>query len=294
MRLPELFEVQVDGGDLAVARWGTGPKVVLALHGITASHLNWLHVAQQFAEDEVTILAPDFRGRGASGTLPGPFGYDQHVKDLLAVMEHQGLDRVTIVGHSMGAFIAIKFAMTQAARVESLVLVDGGVPLAIPAGLDPDVVLAAILGPAMERLSKSFESLEACRDFWRVHPALAGDWSPEIEAYVDYDIREVDGAWVSRVNADAIRADGRDPLVDEALQHCLPTLGVKMRFFGAPRGLMNGDPLYPAGLVESLSSAIEDFEAQWAHDVNHYTITMSAQGSAQVAPVIRAALAEVD
>jgi hypothetical protein len=57
---------------------------------------------------------------------------------------------------------------------------------------------------------------------------------------------------------------------------------------------MNGDPLYPAALVESLSSAIDDFEVQWADDVNHYTITMSVQGAAQVAPVIRSALAEVD
>ena len=66
------FDVPVAGGSLHVGRWGDGPKVVVAAHGITGNHRSWQAVARALDPD-VSLIAPDLRGRGsvreAGGTL---------------------------------------------------------------------------------------------------------------------------------------------------------------------------------------------------------------------------------
>ena len=59
----EVFDVQVPGGTLRVGRWGSGPGLVIAAHGLTGSHVNFEALAEQLG-DAVTLLAPDLRGRG--------------------------------------------------------------------------------------------------------------------------------------------------------------------------------------------------------------------------------------
>jgi lipase len=66
------FAVEVDGGTLHVGRWGTGRPVVVAAHGITGTHRAFRALAEQLGE-EVTLLAPDLRGRGHSNRVGGPF-----------------------------------------------------------------------------------------------------------------------------------------------------------------------------------------------------------------------------
>lgn len=292
MATPEMLAVPVDGGELAVARWGSGATTVLALHGITANHRNWSMVADELAGDDVTVLAPDLRGRGASGALPGPYGYVQHIADVVALLDHVGVDRVVLAGHSMGGLIAVKMATIHPDRLHSLVLVDGGPALPLPADVDVDVLLHAVLGPSMQRLSMTFESPEAYRDYWRVHPALQADWGAALEAYVDYDLTERDGAFVSKVNPEAITVDGRDPLVDTELQAALPTLDLPIRFLWAHRGLMNEDPLYPRPLIEQLDADLPNFDVTYLEDVNHYTIALSEHGAKHLATAIRAAVSE--
>lgn len=57
---------------------------------------------------------------------------------------------VVVVGHSMGAFAAVVLANLFPDRVRSLVLVDGGLPLQVPAGLTDAEIVAAVLGPAAD------------------------------------------------------------------------------------------------------------------------------------------------
>ena len=68
-----LLNVAVDGGDMRVLLWGTGKRVAVAVHGITASGMSWQAVARHMPPDW-TLAAPDLRGRGHSRDLPGPFG----------------------------------------------------------------------------------------------------------------------------------------------------------------------------------------------------------------------------
>ena len=145
------FDVPVAGGSVHVGRWGDGPKVVVAAHGITGNHRSWQGIARALGPD-ISLVAPDLRGRGSSAKLPAPFGMRAHADDLVAVMDHLEVDRAVLTGHSMGAYVATVAATSHADRWSQVVLVDGGVALPLPSGVDPADMLAGVLGPALARL----------------------------------------------------------------------------------------------------------------------------------------------
>ena len=128
---------------------------VLALHGITSNGRAWDAVAREL-DGDVRLLAPDLRGRGDAGQEPGPYGLARHVQDAVDLLDAEGLDSAVVAGHSMGAYVTALLAATHPDRVESVVLVDGGPPLPVPDGADPDALLEATLGPSIERLAKEF------------------------------------------------------------------------------------------------------------------------------------------
>ncbi|MFF3918582.1 alpha/beta fold hydrolase [Streptomyces sp. NPDC001852] len=74
----------------------------LALHGITANGLSWARVAHHLP-GRVTLAAPDLRGQGRSGRVPGPYGIPVRADDMAAVVDTLGVERVGLTGHSMGA-----------------------------------------------------------------------------------------------------------------------------------------------------------------------------------------------
>src|SRR5258707_14251176 len=78
-----LLNVAVDGGDMRVLLWGTGKRVAVAVHGITASGMSWQAVARHMPPDW-TLAAPDPPGRGHTRDLPNPFGPDAHARGVAA------------------------------------------------------------------------------------------------------------------------------------------------------------------------------------------------------------------
>ena len=152
-----IHDVPTGGGTLRVGEWGPddpAAPTVIAVHGITASHLAWAVIAG--AMPQVRLIAPDLRGRGRSAGLPGPFGMARHAADLEAVIEALRLPPATLVGHSMGAFVAVVAASLHRHRFTGVLLIDGGLPLTIPAGISREDLLEATLGPAIRRLSMFF------------------------------------------------------------------------------------------------------------------------------------------
>ena len=92
----------------------------------------------------------------------------------MELLDREGVEQAVVAGHSMGAYVAAQLAAEHPERVRALVLVDGGLPLPVPDGVDPDALLNATLGPAIERLTATFPDFEAHRAFWRRHPAFTG------------------------------------------------------------------------------------------------------------------------
>jgi lipase len=287
MRL-RLLNVPVDDGDLRVLLWGTGKRVAVAVHGITASGMSWQAVARHMPADW-TLAAPDLRGRGHSSDLPGPYGLDRHARDVAAVLRHFG-GRPVLAGHSMGAYVALLTRDAHPDLVRRLVLVDGGLPLPLPEGIDPDAALDATLGPAITRLRQTYPDTEAYLDFWRAHPALAEHWTADVEAYARYDLTGADGQLRSRVAEDAVRADGRDVLAEKPFADALGRLTRPTPLLTAPAGLFGTPPgLLPPEVVAAWQERVPALRPQTVPGVNHYTILFEREAAAAVSQAIRAA-----
>jgi len=286
-------EVAVRGGTLHTAIWGPddpAAPTVLAVHGVTASHKSWAYLAE--ALPDVRIIAPDLRGRGRSNQLPGPYGLTTHAQDLAAVLEDLADGPLVVVGHSMGGFASLVLADLFPERVRSLVLVDGGLPLQVPAGLSDEEVISSVLGPAAERLNATFPNREVYRSFWRQHPAFSADWGPLVDAYVDYDLTGEEPELRPATRYEAMAEDTADLHRGASLLAALDGLTVNTDVLRAPRGLLNEPTaLYAPGYLESWAAKLPALRVTQVPDVNHYTIIMGQTGAAAVAESVRAALA---
>ncbi|SEA48052.1 alpha/beta hydrolase [Leifsonia sp. 21MFCrub1.1] len=280
------FTVPVAGGDLAGGVWHPDAEgmPILAVHGITASHRAWLLTADRLPHRR--LIAPDLRGRGRSSGLPGPFGLVQHADDLARVLDALSLDRVVVAGHSMGAFVAVRFAERHPDRVERLVLIDGGLPLPPPEGVAPEDVPAVVLGPAIERLRMRFASPEEYEAFWRRHPAIGPWWNPAIADYVAYDLVGDAPELRSSADAEAVSVNALELDGSAGYAEALASLLLPIDLVRAPRGLLDGPSLYDPAVVAEWHERLPGMRIHEADDVNHYTILMTDAGLRQVLPVL--------
>jgi len=115
-----LDSVSIDGFDLYYQTAGEGPPVVF-LHGFSGNHLSWWQQVPSFADD-YRCVAPDQRGFGRSVDVDGGPGVAAFPDDLAALLDHLGVDRAALVGHSMSGWTAASFATRYPERVAALVL----------------------------------------------------------------------------------------------------------------------------------------------------------------------------
>ncbi|MFJ3792068.1 alpha/beta hydrolase [Kitasatospora sp. NPDC090091] len=289
---PEQLRVPVPGGDLAVLRWPAddpAAPTVVAVHGITANALAWFEVARTLA-GRATLLAPDLRGRGASRAVGGPYGLARHADDIAALITALDLGPTVVAGHSMGAWITALTAVRHPGLVGRVLLVDGAVSFPLPEGVGEEDALAAVLGPALTRLSMTFPDRAAYRAFWRQHPAFAADWSDEIDAYTQRDLVGVEPELHSACVLEAVRTDGAQVLLDRdaaTAVHRLPCPGdllwAERGLFDEPQALYDEQRIARAGLDPD-----RVVSASLVPDTNHYSILWGRTG---VEAVVRRLLA---
>jgi pimeloyl-ACP methyl ester carboxylesterase len=117
-------QLELHGHQVSYRRAGDGPALLL-LHGITDSSATWEGVAPSLAE-HFTLIAPDLLGHGESATPRGDYSLGAHASGVRDILTALGIERVTVVGHSLGGGIAMQFAYQFPERTERLVLVSSG------------------------------------------------------------------------------------------------------------------------------------------------------------------------
>ena len=283
----ELVTAPVRGGDLTAGVWNpNAERTVLALHGVTASHRCWLAIVR--ALSDIRVVAPDLRGRGGSRGLPGPFGMAQHAEDAAALLDSLGIQGpVDVLGHSMGGFVAMRFAELYPDRVNSVTLVDGGIPLRLPTDIPIEEVMKATLGPALARLAMTYPTRESYHDFWRAHPAFANDWNADVEDYVDYDLVGEEPELRSSASAEAVLADSVEQGVGTVAEQPWRRVDAPITFLRAPRGMLDGpDGIYASDYVDEWARSHPSLRVIEVPNVNHYTIVMKNTGAEAVARAI--------
>jgi pimeloyl-ACP methyl ester carboxylesterase len=138
-----LRHVEIHGHRVGYRMAGEGPALVL-VHGLTGSSTTWREVMPTLARDH-TVIAPDLLGHGESAKPRGDYSLGAHangVRDLLVAL---GVERATIVGHSLGGGIAMQLAYQHPQRCERLVLVASG-----GLGKEVNLLLRAVSLPGSE------------------------------------------------------------------------------------------------------------------------------------------------
>lgn len=123
---------------------GSGPALLL-VHGISDHSGTWAHLLPSLAE-RYTMIAPDLLGHGGSDKPRADYAaaaYACGLRDLLGVLD---IDRVTVVGHSLGGGVAMQFAYQFPERCSRLVLVASG---GVGRGVHPLLRLASAPGAGL-------------------------------------------------------------------------------------------------------------------------------------------------
>jgi pimeloyl-ACP methyl ester carboxylesterase len=120
----EEWQIALHGRRAVYRIAGSGPAVVL-IHGMLNSSIHWQSVAMNLAREH-TVLVPDLIGHGDSAAPRGDYSLGAHAASIRDLMTAIGIDRASIVGHSLGGGVAMQFFYQFPQRVERLALVSSG------------------------------------------------------------------------------------------------------------------------------------------------------------------------
>ena len=122
-KTPDMNHVTANNHTFSYREQGSGP-VALFVHGFPLDSTMWLDQMDALS-DIRRCIAPDLRGFGGSTpTTEHDLSMERHANDMLAFLDALEIDRVDLVGFSMGGYIALALAERQPNRLRSLSLVD--------------------------------------------------------------------------------------------------------------------------------------------------------------------------
>ena len=159
-----LRHVPIHGHAVGYRMAGSGPALVL-IHGLTGSSTTWREVMPALAE-RFTVIAPDLLGHGESAKPRGDYSLGAFASGLRDLLVTLGVERATVVGHSLGGGVAMQMAYQFPERCERLVLVNsGGLGKEVHAILravslpGSELVLPIVLAPQVQRVLATIGSL---------------------------------------------------------------------------------------------------------------------------------------
>ena len=275
-----------DGVELAFGYWPGRGAPIVALHGLTASYLNFVGIGECLAGRR-PLLAFDLRGRGDSDKPEGPYGMVQHARDVAAAMRAMDLGPSVVIGHSMGAFVATELAAQEPSLVAGLVLIDGGYVLSTPPGVAAEQALGTALVQRLAQLRQKYPSRKEYREFWRTQPHFPPEeWNSWTEAFLDYEVGG-DSPVQPKASEVAVRADLGEAFQHEAVVERLKSIRVPTMFLRAERGFTpDQPPLFPDDLAAQIRNYVPHLEDHKLAGTTHYTIALGRSAAAKTADLL--------
>ncbi len=184
--------------DLACSAGEGKGHPVLFIHGFSHNRHIWEPIASRMAPALRPYLI-DLRGHGDSNWSPtGRYAPSDYARDLPRLLDRLGLDRVILVGHSLGGLASALFATRSSDRVDGIALVDTG----------PDLSLAALgrIASDAETAPEDFESAEAY-ERWLADILPLADRAQLADFAGKAGVRRLDGRFEVKVAAAALAPD---------------------------------------------------------------------------------------
>jgi len=256
-------------------QWGEHGAPIVCVTGITANAFCFQALADDLARDH-RLIAYDLRGRGDSDKPEHGYSVAIHAEDLAQLIDAWGLDHPVVVGHSMGAFIALYLAAHHPGKLSKLVLIDAGASLPWKTIDERPAWLNGSLG----RLGTPVPSFEQFTQLLKLAPFLGPYWNDYLLMYFDHDVRRnADGSVVPKTSRKAALEDLQ--YEEEAMQpeQLWSSVNVPTLLLRAGQGLFSAtDQLLPEEKAAAIQRAIKDCRYVNFPTLNHYTIIFGVEG----------------
>jgi pimeloyl-ACP methyl ester carboxylesterase len=207
-RFPATFhEFAVCGIRMHCEIVGGGPPLLL-LHGFTGAACDWRSLHDRWA-GRWRLIIPDLRGHGRSTKPAGVYTHRQAGRDVLALLDHLGIECVRAVGVSGGGNALLHLAVDEPSRVEAMVLVSA----------------ATHYGEEARAFQRGYTVETRTPEQWTAmrarHPGgddqILSLWS-QVRAFADSEDRDLTPAQLSTIRARTLLVSGEnDPLVPPAV-----------------------------------------------------------------------------
>ena len=268
MAEPIMRKVKGDGITIQLAVWEGKKNQVLCVHGLTANCRCWDVIASSLAPNH-NIFAIDLRGRGLSDKPSTGYSMQHHIQDIYYVLDDLDIERIILLGHSLGAFISLAFAATYPQRTEKIILMDGGGQL----NQNQWDKISLAIKPSLDRLGKVFPSFDAYIAQMKLAPFLQ-PWSQAIEAYFQYESEAVKGGVRSRINPSHIQEETKNIQQEVPLQY-YSKVTCPVLILRATDGILSKDDLVlPESAIERMVKDIPDAQCADIIGTNHFSILL--------------------
>ncbi|WP_276497285.1 alpha/beta fold hydrolase [Pontibacter litorisediminis] len=218
------YDVAVEGQtykmaymDVAPAKQVQNPPVVLLLHGKNFMGAYWRETIRRLADDGFRVIAPDQLGFGKSDKPEVNYTFHQLAQNTQHLLGQLGVEKVAVVGHSMGGMLATRFALMYPEMTTKLVLEN-------PIGLEDYRVFVPFKNLQELYESEQKQSEEAIRKY---HQTYYTSWKPSYDEWVQVpaaQINHADYPKVAKVSALTYSMIYQQPVVYEFEHLKVPTL----------------------------------------------------------------------
>ena len=163
-----------------------GSANVVLVHGFTCGPEDWTSVVERIGSN-ARCLAIHLRGHGAAREIAGPYSIEQSARDTVAIARHLGLRDAVVVGHSMGARIALQIASVWPEFARAIVPVEGSSVPGDPGMAGHDVAAALKAGKKRQWIGSLYANmlLHELSDTDRQRLAARAERLPD-QAVIDY------------------------------------------------------------------------------------------------------------
>jgi len=190
---------------LHYVQWGEQGQPIICIHGLTANAFSFQAFADELAKDH-RVIAYDLRGRGDSDKPEEGYSIPLHAADLAELINELGLERPILIGHSLGALIALYFAAHFPDKLSKLVLVDAGASFPWKTPEEQP----AWLTTAINRLGTPISSYKEYIATLKTAPFLGPYWNEYFDIYFKNDVfPDSDGTVAAKAYREGILEEGQ-------------------------------------------------------------------------------------
>lgn len=183
--------VPINGLDFYYERTGSGEPVVLVHGGLLTIDLSWSRLIPELAKTH-DVIAVELQGHGHTTDSDRPFTPANNAADLIALLDHLGIDKAVFIGHSTGAATAWEIAVRHPDRISKLVSMSGSVKpdAGVPDFDDPETLMQSPRVPTPDEIAAmqaAYERHSATPDkFMEFQQKIAS--APDGEGFTDEEL----------------------------------------------------------------------------------------------------------